>query len=144
MKPTESLPLSQGHATCSYSESIQPRPHPPYYSLKSHFKVTLPSMLTFSKWYFSSAFGAKILYVILLSPVNVTCPAHRIVLDLIARMVVLCNAQYRSRSSSICNLLHSPVTSSLLRQNIFLSTLFTKHPLRMFLAQYERPSFTPI
>ena len=32
--------------------------------------------------------------------------------------------QYKSFSSSLCNLLHSPVTSSLLGPNIFLNTLF--------------------
>jgi hypothetical protein len=34
--------------------------------------------------------------------------------------------QYRSLSSSLCSLLHSPVTSSLLGPNIFLSTLFSQ------------------
>ena len=125
MESTESLPFSQGHASCFYPEPIQPRPHPPYYSLKPHFKVTLPSTPVFSKWYLSWAFRTKILYVTLLSPVNATCPAHRIVLELITRMVGLCDAQYRSRYSSLCNLLHSPVTSSLLGQNTFLSTLFS-------------------
>ena len=33
--------------------------------------------------------------------------------------------EYRSLSSSLCNLLHSPVTSSLLGLNILLSTLFS-------------------
>jgi hypothetical protein len=33
--------------------------------------------------------------------------------------------QYRSLSSSLCRFLHSPLTSSLLGQNIFLSTLFS-------------------
>jgi hypothetical protein len=33
--------------------------------------------------------------------------------------------EYRSLSSSLCSLLHSPVTSSLLDPNILLSTLFS-------------------
>jgi hypothetical protein len=33
--------------------------------------------------------------------------------------------EYRSLSSSLCSLLHSPVTSSLLGPNILLSTLFS-------------------
>ena len=33
--------------------------------------------------------------------------------------------EYKSFSSSLCNLLHSPVTSSLLGPNIFLNTLFS-------------------
>jgi phosphate starvation-inducible membrane PsiE len=32
---------------------------------------------------------------------------------------------YRSLSSSLCNFLHSPLTSSLLGPNIFLNTLFS-------------------
>jgi len=33
--------------------------------------------------------------------------------------------EYRSFSSSLCNLLHSPVTSSLLGPNIHLNTIFS-------------------
>jgi hypothetical protein len=33
--------------------------------------------------------------------------------------------EYRSFSSSLCNLLHSPVTSSLLGPNILLNTIFS-------------------
>ena len=33
--------------------------------------------------------------------------------------------EYKSFSSSLCNLLHSPVTSSLLGPNVFLNTLFS-------------------
>jgi len=33
--------------------------------------------------------------------------------------------QYKSFSSSLCNLLHSPVTSSLLGPNILLNTMFS-------------------
>jgi hypothetical protein len=34
--------------------------------------------------------------------------------------------EYRTQSSLLCSLLHSPVTSSLLRPNILLSTLVAK------------------
>jgi len=119
MEPTQPLPLSQGRATCSCPQPIQARPHPPYYSSKSHFKVTLPSMPTFSKWYLYSAFRPKMLYVILLSSVNATCPRF----DHTNGRPMWC----RSRSSSLCNLLHSPVTSSLLGQNTFFSTLFSNN-----------------
>jgi hypothetical protein len=34
--------------------------------------------------------------------------------------------EYRAQSSSLCSLLHSPVTSSLLGPNILLSTLISK------------------
>jgi hypothetical protein len=49
-----------------------------------------------------------------------TCPALLILLDLIYLMVF--GDWY---SSSLHNFLHSPVTSSLLGQNIFLRTLFS-------------------
>ena len=57
------------------------------------------------------------------SPIRATCPAHLILLDFITRTVL--GEQYRSFSSSLCNLLHSPVTSSLLGPNIPLDTIFS-------------------
>jgi len=49
------------------------------------------------------------------SPIRATCPAHLIHLDFITRKIL--GEQYKSFSSSLCNLLHSPVTSSLLGPN---------------------------
>ena len=46
------------------------------------------------------------------SPIRATCPAHLILLHFITRTIL--GEQYKSFSSSLCNLLHSPVTSSLL------------------------------
>jgi len=46
------------------------------------------------------------------SPICATCPAHLILLDFITRTIL--REQYKSFSSSLCNLLLSPVTSSLL------------------------------
>jgi hypothetical protein len=49
--------------------------------------------------------------------------------------------QYRSLSSSLCSLLHSPVTSSLLYSNILLSTLFSYTlSLRSFLSVSDQVS----
>ena len=45
------------------------------------------------------------------SPICAICPAHLILLDFITRTIL--GEQYRSFSSSLCSLLHSPVTSSL-------------------------------
>ena len=59
----------------------------------------------------------------LLSPIRATCPAHLILLDFITRTVL--REEYKSFSSSLRNLLHSPATSSLLGPNILLNTMFS-------------------
>ena len=56
------------------------------------------------------------------SPIRATCPAHLILLDFITRTIL--GEEYKSFSSSICSLLHSPVISSLLGPNILLNTMF--------------------
>jgi len=62
-------------------------------------------------------------FTTLLSPTYATCPAYLILLDFITRTIL--GEQYRSLSSSLCSFLHPPVTSSLLRPNNLLSTLFS-------------------
>jgi len=63
-------------------------------------------------------------YTPLLSTIRATCPAHLILLDFITRTIS--SEKYRSLSSSMCNFLHSSVTSSLLGPNILLYTIFSK------------------
>ena len=71
----------------------------------------------------SSGFPTKTLYVSLLSLVNAKCPTCLILLDFITWRVF--SVEQKSRNSSICNFLWSPVPSSHLAPNIFLNTLFS-------------------
>ena len=84
--------------------------------LFTHLRLGLPSGLL------PSGFPTKTLYTLLSSPIRATCPAHLILLDFITRTVL--GEEYKS-FSSLCDLLHSPVTSSVLGPNIFLNTMFS-------------------
>ena len=129
------------HLSLSWANPIQSiYPHPTSWRsvliLSTHLRLGLPSGL------FPSGFHTKTLYAPLSSPIRATCPAHLILLDFITRKIL--GEEYRSLSSSLCSLLHSPVTSSLLGPNILLNTMFSNRPQLPFLPQYQRPSFTPI
>ena len=85
--------------------------------LSTHLRLDLPNGL------FPSGFPTKTLYAPLSSPIRATWPSHLILLDFITR--TLLGEEYKSFISSLCNLLHSPVTSSLLGPNIPHNTMFS-------------------
>ena len=91
--------------------------------IEDPFNIILPPMPKSSKWSLSLRFPYQ--NSVYTSPVShtCTCPSLLIPLDFITRR--LFDKGYRSLSSLLCSLLHSPVTSSLLGPNIFLSTLFS-------------------
>jgi hypothetical protein len=72
--------------------------------------------------YFFSGLPTKILYAPRLSSIRAGCLAN-LILVLIKRLIYL--QQYRSWCSSLCSLLHSPVTSYFLGPNVLPSTLFS-------------------
>ena len=93
---------------------------PPY---GDYPNIIHPSTPRSPQWFFPSGFPTKTLYTPLSSPIHSTCPSHFILLDFITRTIL--GEQYKSFSSSLCNLLHSPVTSSILGPNTLLNTMFS-------------------
>ena len=110
------------HLSLSWASPIQSTyPHPTSWRsiliLSTHRRLGLPSGLL------PSGFPTKTLYTPNSSPIRAIFPAHLILLDFITHTIL--GEEHRSFSSSLCNLLHSPVTSSLLGPNILLNTLFS-------------------
>ena len=105
----------------SWARSIQSTPQPSSWRdivvWSPHLHLGHPSGLL------SSGFPTKVPYALLLFPIHATCRAYLIRLDLVTRMTYA--EKYRSWSSSLCRLLHSLLTSSLLGPNVFLDTLFS-------------------
>jgi len=92
------------HLSLSWASSIQfIPPHPTSWRfiliLSSYLRLGLPSGL------FSSGFPTKTLYMPLLSPIRANCLTHLILHDFMSRKIW--GEEYRSLSSSLCNILHS-------------------------------------
>ena len=96
----------------------QPNPvHiPTSHLLQIHLNIIHPSTPRSPQWSLFLRFPHQEPIHPLSSPIRATCPAHLILLDFITRTIL--GEQYRSFSSLLCSLLHSPVTSSLLGPNI--------------------------
>jgi len=122
------------HPSLSWASPIQSiYPHPTSWRsiliLPTHLRLCLPSGL------FPFGFHTKTLYTPLSSPIRATCLAHLILLDFITRTIL--DEEYTSFSSSLCNLLHSPVTSSLYSHQ----HLILKQPQLPFLPQMSTTKF---
>jgi len=76
----------------------------------------------FSKWFLSLRIPHENPVYASPIPIRAIFPAH-LILDFISPTVL--GKENRLLSYSLCNFLHSPVTSSFLGTNIFLSTLFS-------------------
>jgi len=91
--------------------------------LEIHSNIIHPSTPRSPQWSLSLRFRQQIPIHPLSSPICDTCPAQHILLDFNTRTIL--GEKYKSFCSSLCNLLYSPVTSSLLHPNILLNTMFS-------------------
>ena len=115
----------------------QPNPvHiPTSHLLEIHPHIIHPSTPRSPQWSFSLRFPHQDPIHPLSSPIHSTCPAHLILLDFITRTIL--DEKYKSFSSSLCNLLYSSVTSSVLGPNILLNRfeIVIKSPVSKILLQ---------
>jgi hypothetical protein len=142
MEHEGSLPHSQDPASCPWPEPDQCSQYLYHISWRSisiwcsHLRLRLRSGL------FPLGLPTKILYVPLSLSIRATCHVHLIFLDLITRIIF--GDEHRALSSSLCSLVQSLVTSSLVAL-ISSSAPYSVTPTQsLFLPQCERPSSTPI
>ena len=95
---------------------------PTSHLLEIHPNIIHPSTPRSPQWSHSLQFPHQDPIHPLSSTIRATCPAH-LILDFITRTIL--EEEYKSFSSSLCNLLHSPVTSPLLGPNTLLNTTFS-------------------
>jgi hypothetical protein len=116
---------------CTYPEPDQSSPClQPFHVLNIHFNIVLQSTSMSSKWSPSLRFLHQTPVITYPFSVCATCPAY-LILNLITRVIF--GQAYRPWSSSLCSLLHSPVTSPLFGPHMFLSTRFSNTLILCFL-----------
>ena len=103
--------------------SIQGQPNPVHITTSHLWRSILILSTHLRLGLLHSGFPTKTLYIPLSSPICATYPVHPILLHFITRTIL--GEQYKSFSSSLYSLLHSPVTWSLLGPNILLNTMFS-------------------
>src|SRR5215510_2332619 len=107
---------------------LHPVPTTPSDFLKIHLNIILPPTSGSPQRPLSLRFPHQHPVHSSLFPHTRHMPAHLILLDLTTCTIL--GEEYRSFSSSLCNFLPSPVTSSLLGPNPLLNTLFS-NPLSL-------------
>jgi hypothetical protein len=110
-EPDGSLPYSQEPTTAPYPEPTESNLHHLAYLAMSHPDYIVTSVPQSLSGLFSMDLPTKTLHTFLSSPTCATCTDHLNVLDLICLMISV--DEYKLQCSSLCNFLHSPITSSL-------------------------------
>ena len=120
----DALLLWQKPEALSYPEQNESSPYIPYHILETNFNIIFPPTPLSSKLFHSLRFPHQNPACTIPFTNTCTYPTHFIRLYLFT--CVIFGGDYRSQSSWLCSLLHSPVTSPFLDQNTFLSIIFSK------------------